>query len=297
MDRNRVAAHYRGKGYTVHENLRVAGSSGNEYVLDMLAEGPLGNLLVSFGDAAGLDGPEMGSARRIAKDIGATPVLAGDQFAEGYRLTATRLGVVILDADSLQDQGRAGPRPEWPPGIASVTPTAGDTMRADLSAHPWPASGRGGAAKPEGPKRARDVDELLADLQEPPEPERRNEAASQSELWKGPGQQEGPNPAASGSSSAKFAWLRPAGYDPSAEPAPSQASSSSSTSPASSASPASAATAGGPVLIGQGVEPDLSTPEAGGLDSDLIRTAHRRRMVRRAIKWGVALLLVYLFFR
>jgi hypothetical protein len=165
MDPSAVAAYYRGKGYVVRDGVRVAGPSGNEHRVPLLAEGPLGSLAIFFGDFGGVDGPEMGGARKVAREVGATPVLAADTFTNQDRQVASRLGVVLLDAATLEgdpasaatglgaDTGRA-----WP-GLAPV-PTRRAKEPED-EPHPWPVSGRVGGLDGPG-ARAVDVDEILA---------------------------------------------------------------------------------------------------------------------------------------
>lgn len=97
MFRDDVVAHYRTKGYKVHEGVKVRGQSGAVHACDLIAQGPLGNLVVSFGDDGGFDGPEMGAVRRAARDVGATPVVAVESMPEGIRQLAARAGVVLLD--------------------------------------------------------------------------------------------------------------------------------------------------------------------------------------------------------
>lgn len=151
MFRSRVAEFYVAKGYQVHEQARVRGASGNIYVVDMIAEGPLGNLLVSFGDAGGIDGPEMGSVRRVAKDLGMTPVLAAESFSSELRHQATQHGVVLLD-EALDAAAPPGEKPAWlgivPRGIGL----------AEFEAHPWPESGR--IAEPAASSQESDVTDL-----------------------------------------------------------------------------------------------------------------------------------------
>jgi hypothetical protein len=165
MDPAAVAAYYRGKGYVVRDGVRVAGASGTEHRVPLLAEGPLGSLAVFFGDFGGVDGPEMGGARKVAREVGATPVLAADTFSNQDRQVASRLGVVLLDAATLEgdagaaatglgaDTGRA-----WP-GLAPMPARKG--RPAEDEPHPWPVSGRVGGLDGPG-TRAVDVDEILA---------------------------------------------------------------------------------------------------------------------------------------
>lgn len=168
MDRPQVAAHYRAKGYRVHESMVVEGPSGNHRI-PMLCEGPLGNLTVFFGDAGGIDGPEIGAAKRIARDLGATAVVAAAQFTGAQREAAAELGVVLLD-----DAVLAAPASAPTPAPASVSwPTSGtprEVLERDLAAHPWPDSGRPGGF--DGPSRnvMVDVDEILARFDKPAQP-------------------------------------------------------------------------------------------------------------------------------
>jgi len=151
-----VAGFYRAKGYTVHENPKVRGASGNVYTAALVADGPLGALLVSFGDAGGVDGAELGRVRTMARDIGATPVLACPAPTADVRRLAAQLGVVLVDEATVADA---------PPPRASVPPA--DPLRKDLDAHPWPASGRAANALHPGGATARDVDDMLSDLLAP----------------------------------------------------------------------------------------------------------------------------------
>ncbi|MHB1262273.1 MAG: hypothetical protein ACYC2H_11225 [Thermoplasmatota archaeon] len=164
MDPAAVAAYYRGKGYVVRDGARVAGPSGQEHKVPLLAEGPLGSLAVFFGDFGGVDGPEMGGARKVAREIGATPVLAADEFSNADRQLAAKLGVVLIDAATLSGEGTP-----TPPGLGADTGRAWPglaplpTRRArqdEPEPHPWPASGRLGGR--DGPATgAVDVEEML----------------------------------------------------------------------------------------------------------------------------------------
>ncbi len=120
--REEVANHYSAKGYTVHERAKVRGSSGAIHVVDMVAQGPLGNLVIAIEDAGGFEGPEMHAIRRAAKDIGATPVMAAHRVPEGLRRRAAEAGVVLLDDAMLARTAPAEPKldaaaieyPPWP---------------------------------------------------------------------------------------------------------------------------------------------------------------------------------------
>lgn len=102
MFRDAVAEHYRSKGYRLHEHVKVRGKSGAVHACDMVAQGPLGNLIISFGDDTPFEAAEMGAVRRAARDVGATPVVAVERMPEGIRNLAARAGVVLLDRDALE---------------------------------------------------------------------------------------------------------------------------------------------------------------------------------------------------
>ena len=156
MDRTLVATFYRGKGYQVHESIVVTGQSGNSQRVPLLCEGPLGNLAVFFGDAAGIDGPEIGAAKRVARDLGATAVVAAGSFNGEQRAQAAELGVVLLDAAAM------GPAPA--PAIESAWPgqTPRQALERDLAAHPWPESGRPGGVDHARTAAFADIDEVAA---------------------------------------------------------------------------------------------------------------------------------------
>ena len=139
MERAQVADFYRGKGYLVHESIVVTGQSGNQQRVPLLCEGPLGNLAVFFGDAAGIDGPEIGAAKRVSRDLGATAVVAAGTFTAEQRGHAAELGVVLLDHASM---GAPAPAPHIESAWPGQTPR--QALDRDLQAHPWPASGRPG---------------------------------------------------------------------------------------------------------------------------------------------------------
>jgi hypothetical protein len=172
-----VAEFYRARGYEVREGVKVRGASQNVYTLEMVAEGPLGALLVSFGDAAGVDAAEVGRVRTLARDIGATPVIATPAASADLRRVAAQLTVVVLEESSLDY-----PAPRLP------GPAVGDPLGKDLAAHPWPDSGRSGPA--EQPGRLVEVEQVV---QAEPTPA----------AWHAP-----PAPAAPpASSSGRFGWL------------------------------------------------------------------------------------------
>jgi hypothetical protein len=211
VDPSAVAAFYQGKGYKVREGVRLPGLSGNEHKVPLLAEGPLGSLAVFFGDFGGVDGPEMGGARKVARDLGATPVLAADSFSNDDRQVAARLGVVLLDSDAIAaDDEPPSPAAAWP----------GLQARAAVDEpepHPWPASGRVGGR--DGPAtRAIDVDDLLAAPRRAPiEPESEPEPAADEAaapersdgggLWTRPRTPQAAPKTTRGESGRRFGWL------------------------------------------------------------------------------------------
>ncbi|MEK6986036.1 MAG: hypothetical protein AABX89_06615 [Candidatus Thermoplasmatota archaeon] len=152
----RVATFYRRRGYTVHENVKVRGMSEKVYPLRLVAQGPLGSLAVSFGDAGGVDEHEVARVRTLAKDIGATPVVAAVSPGQSLRRLAAQLAVVILDEEAL-----AEPAPS----------TSAQELRSALSSHPWPTSGRTESAPapwPSGPSRAVEVDDWMDSITKRP---------------------------------------------------------------------------------------------------------------------------------
>lgn len=178
MFRSRVGEFYRSRGYEVREGIKVRGASQAVYTLEMVAEGPLGALLVSFGDAAGVDSAEVARVRTIARDIGATPVLATPHADADLRRVAAQLTVVLLEEASLDT-----PAPKLP-GPALANP-----LEKDLAAHPWPDSGRAGAES-DSPKGLLEVEQVVR-------------AAPTPAAWHQP-----PPPAEPAAARAgKFAWL------------------------------------------------------------------------------------------
>src|SRR5687768_3710595 len=100
----------------------------------MVCDGPLGAILVSFGDAGGMDAAEVGRARVLARDIGASPVIAAPDFDPEVTRVAAQMGVALLDATAA-----AGILP--PPTVEKVEMPDRVTPRSlddDLRAHPWP---------------------------------------------------------------------------------------------------------------------------------------------------------------
>lgn len=128
MFRDQVMEHYRVRGYTLHEGAKVRGRSGTVYRCDLVAEGPLGSLVVSFGDAGGFEGPELSAVKRTAHDIGAAPVVAAPRLPDPVLRAAREMGVIVLDAETVGAVEEEAPD-------AAVEPD-----------HPWP--------DPDRPRRA-----------------------------------------------------------------------------------------------------------------------------------------------
>lgn len=178
MFREQVAEHYRQKGYRLHENVKIRGHSGAVHACDLVAQGPLGNLIIAFEDAGGLEGPELGAVKRAAKDVGATAVVAAERPPHGLRQIAARTGVVLLDEEAMRR-----PEPEAP-----TTPLEPDP----LPEHPpWPgAQEREPSAWPDQRKRASDrrppsgavdLDDLVEENLRPrPEPTRKQDL----DIWR-----------------------------------------------------------------------------------------------------------------
>lgn len=122
MFRDQVLEHYRVRGYKLHERVKVRGRSGSVHACDLVAQGPLGNLIVMLGDDHDIEGPELTSFRRSAKDIGAAAVLAMEHPEPAVRETARMLGVKVIDEQALAD---------GEPLVATPPP-------AEVEDHPWP---------------------------------------------------------------------------------------------------------------------------------------------------------------
>ncbi len=122
MLRDQVAGHYRAKGYTISERAQVRGQSGSIHTVDMVAQGPLGNLVIAIEDAGGFEGPEMHAIRRAAKDIGATPVMAARVVPDGLRRRAAEAGIVLLDDKAM----------------TTTTPDEAPVDDAAIDYPPWP---------------------------------------------------------------------------------------------------------------------------------------------------------------
>jgi hypothetical protein len=297
VDATAVADFYRRKGYTVRDGVKATGASGNEHKVPLLAEGPLGSLAVFFGDFGGVDGPEMGGARKVARDLGATPVLAADTFSNEDRQVAARLGVVLVDADALADEGPASipsadPARAWP----GLTPR----RKADEpEPHPWPASGRVGGR--DGPAtRAVDIDDLLAarpaapdavpaEEQEPATPMAEvapTPAAAEPEgagLWKRPRAREAAAARPPRAGTTKFAWL---GTEAGGEAGPAEHDSV-------------VAAKTGKAMIGEPEQIPLEEPAVLQPPSHLADRMARRAVLQRRLYWllfgFVLFMLLYLF--
>lgn len=286
VDPAAVAAYYRSKGYVVRDGVRMPGAHGSEHKVPLLAEGPLGSLAIFFGDFAGVDGPEMGGARKVAREIGATPVLAADEFGAPDRQVAARLGVVLLDASTLANEAAPAAKADlgvdsgraWP-GLAPMP-----TRRAkepDEQPHPWPSSGRLGGR--DGPAtRAVDVEEMLSTPAPTPAPSG-NAGKDGEGLWKRPRSPALPatRPARS-EGSRPFAWL---GAD-----VPTQSSSKGPTALAIEYDDVVAAkSADGPdERLGDAIELEPTMDE-------LRRKAGRDRLLRRLFWLLFASVVLYLF--
>lgn len=207
MFREEVAEHYRSKGYKLHEHVKVRGQSGSIHAVDMVAQSSLGNLAISFEHDGDFEGPEMGAVRRMARDIGATPVVAVEHMPDGLRQHAARAGVVLLDRAAMEapspelapEFNPAPPEPEqvpWPnadkesrrddPGIWRYERTRGEPATALEEEAPVPELGAH-EAKPASTKATGGFDWLPRESVTvphepspqpplPPEPEAKTEA-------------------------------------------------------------------------------------------------------------------------
>ncbi len=157
--RQAVADHYVAKGYRIRERVRVRGKSGTVHMAEMVAQGPLGAMLIAFEDEGGFEGPELSAIKNAARDIGAQAVAAAQRFPDGLRRRAAELGVVLLDEASLTTPEPVMPEPEmevayppWP-SLDQDAPDPEDT--------PWPGTPRAGRMV------AREIDDVVAELQTP----------------------------------------------------------------------------------------------------------------------------------
>lgn len=181
MFRDRVLQHYREKGYSLRERVRVRGSSGTVHSCDVVAQGPLGNLVVQFEDYGGFEGPELDAVRRIARDVGATPVVAAENVSQTLRRHADQAGVVVMDAEALTRASAplvAVTTPQEP----AYPPWPGQKPdREEVRTHEWPSDAR---ARPTVSPRMDpgEVDDLVSEWSrpEPPRPTRREDPG----FWK-----------------------------------------------------------------------------------------------------------------
>ncbi len=166
--REQVAEHYRNKGYRLHEQVKIRGESGMVHACDLVAQGPLGNLVIQFEDEGGIEGPEVQAVGRAARDVGATGVLAIEEVPSAVRQRALQAGVVVLDAATLHapPPSEPGPaeEPEYPPW-----PTGEVTRRKDPGI--WSHPRRDPAPAPEAEVGSFQVTELPTQVQTPPTPE------------------------------------------------------------------------------------------------------------------------------
>lgn len=184
--RERVAEHYRSRGYQVRESVKVRGTSGGVYAVDMVAQGALGNILVTFGGLDGVDEADLAQVKRTARDVGAVAVAASESFDPVVRRTAQREGIVLLDRDLPQAEQEE--TVDWPSPDEDARRVAED--------HPWPSSGRAGDPSRTA-LRSVALDDLLSEGADAPEPA---PAPTQAPVRKAP-TQEAPAPR------QRFAWL------------------------------------------------------------------------------------------
>ncbi len=107
--RDRVVAHYVHRGYTVEADKIIEGESGSPHRCDLACHSDLGDLVVFFGDEDPFEGPELGSIRRAAIDLGAAAVVAVPQASAALKAAARQHRVILLDEDALE-----GPKEEEP---------------------------------------------------------------------------------------------------------------------------------------------------------------------------------------
>lgn len=171
VDAAPIIEHYQARGYKVLENERVRDDDGTIHHVDLLVQGRLGTLVVALEDEGGFEGPEMGSIKRIGRALGAAPVVAATRITPMMRQMARRMGVVILDANTLQHEAPTGRRtvpaaePEESDGEAeNAVPAWPDAKQAGAGeedpATKWPDTGRS-RPKVEADMEPVDVDDLL----------------------------------------------------------------------------------------------------------------------------------------
>lgn len=136
VDIEAVASHYRSLGHGVDKDVVLVGASGSQHRAALLVEGPGGRMLVFF-EANGF-----GPLRRIADDVGATPVVASDGFSDDERRRADALGILLLDDAAIGPAG--APRFAWlaPRGLPedAARPAAAADVEVGLTAQTPDAS-------------------------------------------------------------------------------------------------------------------------------------------------------------
>ncbi len=143
MDAQAVIDHYESKGYKVTHNARVRDDMGNIHHVDLLVQSRLGSLVVALEDEGGFEGPELGHIKRLGRDLKATPVAAATTITPLMRRMATRMGVVILDANTLTHEAptkRTIKESKAPEADEPSIPAWPGTKKEKQ--HEWPASGR-----------------------------------------------------------------------------------------------------------------------------------------------------------
>lgn len=210
MFREEVAAYYRRRGYAIKENVKIRSPEGSVYAVDMVAQSSLGNLLIAFEDEGGFEGPEMNAVRRMAREIGATPVMAARRIPAGLRKQAAGAGVVLVDEDTVQAPDE--PEPETAPATEpEYPPWPGSSQDAEVQdVPPWPRS------RPAHQRmETREVDSIVAELAQESVRKRRAKSTDPG-IWRFPRQDaEEPEPArtppaaesAPGAQGTGFQWL------------------------------------------------------------------------------------------
>lgn len=121
MFRDDVIAHYAARGYKVHESVQLRGETGRVHPCDLVAEGPLGSLVVTVRESGGAT--ELASLRAKGKDLSATPVLAVPEARPDIRRAAMQMGIVVLqEADLVPPPEEPEAPPFWPDAQAAAPP-------------------------------------------------------------------------------------------------------------------------------------------------------------------------------